>query len=113
MSVRVKVASVLRRHTGGASIVEAEGSTLGEVLEDLESRFPGLTRRLYGEDGGLSRHVNVYVGEEDARLRGGLAAEVPDGETVSLIPAVAGGTVRAPWPWATPPPARTPVGARE
>ena len=91
MAVEVKLPTLLRRHAEGASRVEATGGTVDEVLIDLEARFPGLTRRVRTDDGGLSRYVNVYVGDEDARLLGGLEAPVPEGQTVSIIPAVAGG----------------------
>ncbi|MDQ3991048.1 MAG: MoaD/ThiS family protein [Actinomycetota bacterium] len=91
MAVEVKLPILLRPHAGGASIVESAGSTVEEVLGDLEARYPGLTSRIRGGDGALSRFVNVYVGEENARLAGGLAAPVADGQTVTIIPAVAGG----------------------
>lgn len=91
MPVQVKLPTLLRKHADGASRVEARGETVEEVLTDLEARYPGLTRRVRADDGALSRYVNVYVGEDDARLLGGLAAPVPAGVTVSIIPAVAGG----------------------
>ena len=91
MTVTVKVPTILRTHTEGASVVEGDPGTLAELLETLEERYPGLTRRLRAEGGGLSRFVNVYVNDEDARLLGALEAPVADGDTVSLIPAVAGG----------------------
>ena len=91
MTVTVKVPTILRTHTEGASVVEGDPGTLAELLEALEERYPGLTRRLRADGGGLSRFVNVYVNDEDARLLGALEASVADGDTVSLIPAVAGG----------------------
>jgi len=91
MSVNVKLPTLLRKLAGGESRVQATGETVEQVLADLEAHYPGLTRRVRADDGGLSRYVNVYVGEDDARLFGGLAAPVPEGGTVSIIPAVAGG----------------------
>jgi molybdopterin converting factor small subunit len=90
MSVTVKLPTILRTHAGGVPVVEATGATLAEVLADLDARYPGLTDRLR-KDGGLSRFVNVYVNEEDARHLGALEAPIAEGDTVSIIPAVAGG----------------------
>ncbi len=90
MSVTVKLPTILRTHADGEPILQATGSTLAEVLADLDGRYPGLTARLRKEDG-LSRYVNVYVNEEDARHLGALDAPVTEGDTISIIPAVAGG----------------------
>lgn len=91
MSVTVRVPTTLRTLTGGASEVSLEGSTVGEVLAALESAHPGFQDRLLDADGGLRRFVNLYVADDDVRFREGLDTEVADGETVSIIPAVAGG----------------------
>jgi molybdopterin synthase sulfur carrier subunit len=91
MAVRVKLPTILRKHTGGETFVEGQGGTLREVLADLESRYPGLTRGVVSEDGGLQRFVNVYVNNEDVRYLGTLETEVTEGDTVSILPAVAGG----------------------
>jgi molybdopterin synthase sulfur carrier subunit len=91
MSVQVKLPTILRKHAGGEPRVSAEGSTLREVLEDLESRYPGVTRNVLAEDGGLHRFVNVYLNDEDVRYLGSLETEVAEGDTVSILPAVAGG----------------------
>jgi molybdopterin synthase sulfur carrier subunit len=91
MSVQVKLPTILRKHAGGEPRVSAEGSTLREVLEDLESRYPGVTRTVLAEDGGLHRFVNVYLNDEDVRYLGSLETEVAEGDTVSILPAVAGG----------------------
>ena len=91
MAIEVKLPTLLRKHANGAPVVESTGGTLAEVLADLEARYPGLTARVRDAGGGLSRYVNVYVGKEDARLLGGLEAAVAEGQTVSIIPAVAGG----------------------
>jgi MoaD family protein len=89
--VRVKVPSVLRSHTGGEGQVDGDGTTVREVLEDLETRYPGIRARLVTGDGALHRFVNVYVNDEDVRYLGSLETEVGDGDVVSILPAVAGG----------------------
>ncbi|MGI9032966.1 MAG: ubiquitin-like small modifier protein 1 [Acidimicrobiales bacterium] len=91
MSVRVRVPTQLRSLSGGASEVMVEGSTVGEVLGALETAHPGFSARLFDDDGQLRRFVNVFVADEDVRFLSGLDTEVPDGKTVSIIPAVAGG----------------------
>ncbi|HWO71641.1 MAG TPA: ubiquitin-like small modifier protein 1 [Actinomycetota bacterium] len=91
MAVRVKLPTILRKHAGGEAQVEAEGTTLREVLKDLESRYPGITRNVLTEDGGLHRFINVYLNDEDVRYLGSLETAVRDGDTVSILPAVAGG----------------------
>jgi molybdopterin synthase sulfur carrier subunit len=91
MSVQVKLPTILRKHAGGQPRVSAEGSTLREVLEDLEARYPGVTRNVLAEEGGLHRFVNVYLNDEDVRYLGSLETEVAEGDTVSILPAVAGG----------------------
>ena len=91
MPVRVKVPTILRTHTEGQGQVDGEGATVGEVLEDLDARFPGLRARLVTDDGALHRFVNVYVNDEDVRYLGSLGTEVRDGDVVAILPAVAGG----------------------
>jgi molybdopterin converting factor small subunit len=91
MSVTVRVPTILRTYTGGAAEVVAEGSTLAEVIESLESAHPGIRARVLDDTGKLRRFVNVYVGDEDVRFADGLATPVPAGGEVSVIPAVAGG----------------------
>ncbi len=91
MSVHVRVPTILRTYTGGASEVTAEGSTLAEVLDALEAAHPGIRSRIVDEAGDLRRFVNVYVGNDDVRFLDGLATSTPDGAKVSVIPAVAGG----------------------
>jgi sulfur-carrier protein len=89
--VRVKLPTILRPVTGGLSSVDGSGSTLGEVLHDLERRYPGLTSGVLSDEGGLHRFVNVYVNDEDVRYTGALDTELRDGDTVAILPAVAGG----------------------
>ena len=91
MSVTVRVPTTLRTLTGGASEVSLEGGTVGEVLDALEAAHPGFKARLLDDDGSLRRFVNLYVADDDVRFRDGLDTAVADGETVSIIPAVAGG----------------------
>ena len=91
MSVSVRIPTILRTYTEGASEVSAEGTTLGEVLEDLESNHSGIKARVLDDSGELRRFVNVYVGNDDVRFLDGLATATPDGAKISVIPAVAGG----------------------
>lgn len=92
MSVTVRVPTILRSLTGGQSEVSVEGAgTLQELLDKLDAEHPGIRGRVLDDDGKLRRFVNVYVGEEDVRFAGGLQTPTPDGASVSIIPAVAGG----------------------
>jgi molybdopterin converting factor small subunit len=91
MSVTVRVPTTLRTLTGGKSEVAVDGATVGEVLTSLEAAHPGFAERILDADGGLRRFVNVFVADDDVRFLEALATPVPDGETVSIIPAVAGG----------------------
>jgi sulfur-carrier protein len=86
----VSIPTILRTYTGGEKAVDAEGSTVAEVIDDLESRHSGLRDRLIS-NGNLHRFVNVYVDDEDVRFAGGLNAPVKDSSTVTILPAVAGG----------------------
>lgn len=92
MSVSVRIPTILRTYTEDSSQVTAEGSTLAEVLDSLESTYPGLKARVVDEDGKLRRFVNIYVAEEDVRFAQGLDTTTPDGTQISIIPAVAGGS---------------------
>jgi molybdopterin synthase sulfur carrier subunit len=91
MPVQVKLPTILRKHAGGEPRVDAQGSTLRELLSDLEKRYPGITKNVVTDDGGLHRFVNVYVNDEDVRYLGSLETAVREGDTVSILPAVAGG----------------------
>jgi len=93
MSVTVRVPTTLRTLTAGASEVPVEGASVSEVLDALESVHPGFKERLLDGDGQLRRFVNLYVADDDVRFRDGMATPVSDGDTVSIIPAVAGGAV--------------------
>lgn len=91
MAVTIRIPTTLRPLSGGSSTVQVEGATLGEVLSNLESVHPGFRDRLFDDQGGLRRFVNLFVADDDVRYLQGLDTPVPDGETVSIIPAVAGG----------------------
>jgi len=92
MSVKVKIPTQLRTLTDGATEVPASGSTVAEVVADLEAQHPGMRERLMDGSGSLRRFVNVYIDDEDVRFLQGLDTEVGDGAKVSIIPAVAGGS---------------------
>ena len=90
MAVEVRIPTILRTFTNGAKAVEGAGDTLSAVIDDIDSRNPGLKDRLV-EAEGLRRFVNVYVNDEDVRFVGGLDAPTTDGDVVVVLPAVAGG----------------------
>jgi len=90
MAIEVRIPTILRNYTDGQKAVEAKGATIGELFADLDGRYDGLAGRLIDESG-LRRFVNVYLNDEDVRFLGGLSAPVTDGDTVTVLPAVAGG----------------------
>ena len=90
MSIEVRIPTILRTYTGGEKAVEGSGATLGELIDDIEGRHTGLRARLV-DDKGLRRFVNVYLNDEDVRFLGGLETAVKDGDSVTVLPAVAGG----------------------
>ena len=90
MSVEVRIPTILRSYTGGEKIVLAEGSSLQELISSLDSTYAGIGERLVDESG-LRRFVNVYVNDEDVRFLDGLGTEISDGDSVTILPAVAGG----------------------
>ncbi len=91
MAVTVRIPTTLRPMAGGNSTVQVEGATLAEVIEALEAAHPGFKDRLLDESGAMRKFVNIFVADDDVRYLEGLATAVPAGETVSIIPAVAGG----------------------
>jgi len=91
MSVTVRVPTTLRTLTAGESKVEVDGTTVAEVLAALDAAHPGFSGKLLDADGNLRRFVNVFVADDDVRFMDGMATPVPDGETLSIVPAVAGG----------------------
>jgi molybdopterin synthase sulfur carrier subunit len=93
MAIEVRVPTILRSYTGGQKAVEGAGDTLADLLVDLDGRFPGLRGRLVTDEGSLHRFVNVYVNDEDVRFLGALDTKLADGDTVTILPAVAGGAL--------------------
>jgi molybdopterin synthase sulfur carrier subunit len=90
MAIEIRIPTILRTYTGGEKAVTGDGATLADVLVDLDARHPGLRDRIVDEKG-LRRFVNVYVNDEDVRFMGGLETGLKDGDTVTVLPAVAGG----------------------
>ena len=87
----IKIPPVLRGSVGGEKEVEASGANVGEVLRSLASQHPETEAQLFSEDGELNRYVNVYVNDEDVRVQKGLETGVGPGDTVVILPAMAGG----------------------
>lgn len=90
-TVQVRVTAVLQKLTGGKKTVDAEGATVGAILADIESHYPGFREQLYGDDGKIHRFVNIYLNDEDIRYMGGPEAAVKDGDVLDILPALAGG----------------------
>jgi molybdopterin synthase sulfur carrier subunit len=90
MAIEVRIPTILRTYTGGAKVVEGSGSTLGELIKNLDAAHAGIGDRLV-DGGALRRFVNVYLNDEDVRFLGGLDTPVSNGDTVTVLPAVAGG----------------------
>ena len=90
MSITVSIPTILRSYTANARSVDAAGDTLTDVISDLDKQFPGLGERLL-ENGELRRFVNIYINDEDVRFLGSLNAPLSDGDTITVLPAVAGG----------------------
>jgi len=93
MAIEVRVPTILRNYTGGQKIVEGSGDTLSALLDDLDAKHSGLKGRLITPEGGLHRFVNVYVNDEDVRFLGALDAKLADGDSITILPAVAGGAL--------------------
>jgi molybdopterin converting factor small subunit len=91
MSIAVKVPTILRTYTGGTADVVVTGATLADALADLDAQFPGIGARVLEDEGRLRRFVNVYVNDDDVRFLEDLRTPTPDGSSISIIPAVAGG----------------------
>ncbi len=91
MSITVRIPTPLRPLTGGQAEVAAAGTTVADVLTDLERRHPGLKARLMDDQGQLRRFVNLYLNDEDIRFLEGLATPVPATADLSIVPAIAGG----------------------
>lgn len=91
MSVTVRIPTQLRTLTGGQGELALDGSTVGQVLKALDAAHPGMGERLFDDAGGLRRFVNVFLDDEDVRFLSGLETDVRPGQTLSIVPAVAGG----------------------
>jgi len=90
-TVKVRIPTPLQKITGGDGEVEGSGSNIKEMIDSLESKYPGFKERLYDEEGKLRRFINIYVNEEDIRFLDGESTGLSDGDDVSVIPAIAGG----------------------
>jgi molybdopterin converting factor small subunit len=92
METTVRIPTPLRTLTGGSDEVRAEGATVGEVIEHLEGKYPGIRDRLLDAKG-VRRFINIYVGEEDIRFLDGLKTALKDKDAISIVPAIAGGSL--------------------
>jgi molybdopterin synthase sulfur carrier subunit len=90
MSIEVRIPTILRPYTSGEKLVAAQGVTLNEVLNDLELNYPGIGERLIDENG-LRRFINIYVNDEDVRFLAGLHSVIGENDSITILPAVAGG----------------------
>ena len=90
---KVKIPPVLRAQVGGESVVESAGDDVGAVLRSLTETYPDLNRQLFDDAGELNRYVNVYLNDEDVRLLDGLGTSASEGDTVVILPAMAGGSL--------------------
>ena len=91
MSVTIRIPTPLRRLTQNMAEVEAEGTNIEGVIDNLEANYPGMKERLCDEGGNIRRFVNIYLNDEDIRFLDGKATSVTDGAEISIIPAIAGG----------------------
>jgi molybdopterin synthase sulfur carrier subunit len=93
MPVEVRVPPLVQKVTGGQRTLSASGSTVSELLENLDREYPGFSRELRDENGQVHRFVNIYVNDEDVRFLNKLDTPVKDGDVVSILPAMAGGAM--------------------
>ena len=91
MSLKVLIPTPLRRFTSGAEVVEIEATTIREVLDRLDSRFPGFRASVCDESGSLRRFINIYVDGEDVRFLENLSTPTKDGSEIAIVPAISGG----------------------
>ncbi|MBI4949121.1 MAG: MoaD/ThiS family protein [Deltaproteobacteria bacterium] len=91
MAIKVRIPTPLRKLTNGSDEVSAEGGNISEIIENLESNFPGLKERICEADGKLRRFVNIYLNDEDIRFKKNLETELKENDELSIIPAIAGG----------------------
>src|SRR3989338_5397128 len=92
MSVKVRIPAPLKKITQNLAVVEGQGATIKAVLASLETKYPGLHDRLYDDKGALRRFINFYVNDEDIRFLKGEDTPVKDGDEISIVPAIAGGS---------------------
>jgi len=92
MAVEVRIPTILRKHTGGARAVTSKGDTVREVIDHLEAEHPGIKSSIIADEGDIHRFINIYLNDEDVRFSGSLETPVSDGDVVSILPAVAGGS---------------------
>lgn len=92
MPVTVKVPTPLRKFTAGSESIEGNGNTVGALVDDLETRHAGIRERICDDQGKVRRFVNLYVNGDDIRFLQQLDTEVKDGDEISIVPAIAGGT---------------------
>jgi molybdopterin synthase sulfur carrier subunit len=91
MSKKVRIPTPLRKLTNDEELIEVNGGTIGEMIAELQGRYPGFQERLLDENGQIRRFVNIYVNEEDVRFLENQETALKDGDEVSIIPAIAGG----------------------
>ena len=94
MSSQVRIPAPLRRLTNGQDKITAQGKTLQEIIDFLEQNFHTIKSRICNEDGEIRSFVNIYVNEEDVRFLNGISSEINDGDEISIVPAVAGGSIK-------------------
>tara|TARA_B100000749_G_C18280931_1_gene404354 strand:- start:382 stop:666 length:285 start_codon:yes stop_codon:yes gene_type:complete len=94
MSSEVRIPAPLRRLTNGQDKITAEGETVQEIIEFLEQNFPTIKSRICNEDGEIRNFVNIYINEEDVRFLNGISSKINDGDEISIVPAVAGGSIK-------------------
>ncbi len=90
-TVNVRVTAVLQKVTGGQKNVEASGANVSEVFDDIDAKYPGFKAQVYAADGKLHRFVNIYLNDEDIRYTGGVETALKPGDTLDILPALAGG----------------------
>ena len=91
MPTNIRIPTPLRKLTGEQEVVQADGATVGELLQSLDSTYPGLKDRICDEEGNVRRFVNVYLNDEDIRFLDEKSTAVKDGDEISIVPAIAGG----------------------
>ncbi len=91
MAIQVRIPTPLRGLTEEKEVVEVDGGTVAELIENLQAKYPGLKERICDDNGELRRFVNVYLNDEDIRFKDGKDTAVKDGDEISIVPAIAGG----------------------